>query len=209
MELPRRGAVLFLRYTPMGCGASTAKPDAGTGSKNARADKWTANKGTRTTMYFRSELPDDLKDFELRPKAEEIFILADRDGDGKLSMSELRDIMHRPEMTDQVMSNYTSAETRQRETVLKQLTDANDERVTLEEFLAQVKKSYDTSKRVAEKMLFIYERELRNRQEAEEAAAAAPAAADGDEEAATAPEEVAAAPAVEAPPPVLRNEFGK
>ena len=69
-----------------------------------------------------------------------------------------------------------------------------------EEFLAEMYKTYNVSSRVAEKMLFIYERELRKREEE----AAAPAAAEDD---GAAPAAADVAPAVEAPPPVLRNEF--
>lgn len=50
------------------------------------------------------------------------------------------------------------------------------------QFLAEVKKTYDVSKTVAEKMLWIYEKTLRERRKAEEEAGAAPAAeATGDE----------------------------
>ena len=120
-----------------------------------------------------------------------------------LHSAELRDIMFRPEMTDQVMANYQKGPVRQ-----QRGGDETDERVTLEEFLAEVKKSFDVSAKVAEKMLFIYERTLRQRIEAAAAAAAEPPAAEGaeEEEAAPAPAE---APAAELPPPVLRNSFVK
>lgn len=75
-------------------------------------------------MYGRRHLPKELKpeEFPLRDKAEEIFILADKDHDGKLSLQELRDIMHRPTMADQAMANY-----------LKGREDDSDKRVTLHE----------------------------------------------------------------------------
>ena len=50
----------------MGCGASKA---------SSKADRWGGAEGSRVTVYGRRDLPDDLKDFELRAKAEEIFIL--------------------------------------------------------------------------------------------------------------------------------------
>ena len=84
--------------------------------------------------------------------------------------------------------------------------DTEDERVTLEEFLAEVKKTYDVSPKVAEKMLFIYERTLKQRNaEREEAEAEGDGSSPADAPAAT---EVPAQEAVEFPPVVIpRNEF--
>lgn len=139
----------------MGCGASKS---------GAKATRWAGSGSARATVYGRRNLPSDLADFELRAKAEEIFILADKDHDGRLDVSELRDIMYRPEMAEQVMGNYMSG----RQESARHEDEETDERVTLEEFLAEVKKTYDVSKKVAEKMLFIYERTLRERNEARE-----------------------------------------
>ena len=86
----------------MGCGASTPgeASTAAAGGKEARAAKWgdTSKQSSRVTVYGRSELPQELAEFALRPKCEEIFLLADKDHDGRLDLEELRDIMHRPEM---------------------------------------------------------------------------------------------------------------
>ena len=49
---------------------------------------------------------------------------------------------------DQVMANYMSGPVRERKGL-----DATDERVTLEEFLAEVKKTYDVSKKVPRRTL--------------------------------------------------------
>ena len=121
-------------------------------------------------------MPEELSydTFPLREKAEEIFILADKDHDGRLSLNELRDIMHRPEMAEAALQNYTKGR--------------EDERVTLQEFLEEVLKSYKISAKVAEKMLWIYEKTLterrRQREEEANAPAEAPAEAATDEAAA-------------------------
>ena len=60
--------------------------------KAERAKKWLADPSNdRSTTYGRSYLPDELQDeqFPLREKAEEIFILADKDGDGRLDLVEV------------------------------------------------------------------------------------------------------------------------
>lgn len=77
----------------MGCGASTSSKPLSTEQKAERAKKWLANPDNdRTTKYGRQFLPEELQDeqFPLREKAEEIFILADKDGDGRLDLVEVR-----------------------------------------------------------------------------------------------------------------------
>lgn len=134
----------------------------------ARAGKWIPTRGnsTRSSVYGRSCLPDELQheQFPLRDQAEAIFILADKDHDGRLNLSELRDIMHRPELAEMAMENYSKGR--------------EDERVTLEEFLAEVKRTFLLSAKAAERMLFIYEKTLKKAKakQAEEAAAQADAA---------------------------------
>ena len=87
----------------MGCGAST---DA----KEKRIGQWTdAGANPRNTIYGRSNLPEELKNeqFALRSQAEAIFILADKDHDGRLDLNELRDIMHRPELAEMVRDSVS------------------------------------------------------------------------------------------------------
>lgn len=75
----------------MGCGASTSNKPLSADQKAERAKKWMADPDNdRTTTYGRSFLPDELEgeQFPLREKAEEIFILADKDGDGRLDLVE-------------------------------------------------------------------------------------------------------------------------
>lgn len=75
---------------------------------------------------------------------------------------QLREIMHRPELAEAAMENYTKA---------RRASVAGDERVVLQEFLAEIKKMYDLSPKAAEKMLFIYEKTMRQRKEKAEQAA--------------------------------------
>ena len=187
----------------MGCGTSRAQPPTRKACDDDPVQMRSSDEGRRLSLYGRSELPPELSTFELREKAESIFIMADKDHDGRLNLAELRDIMHRPEMAEQVLANYMSGQVRQ-----QRGGSAADERVSLEEFLAEVKRTYDLSSRVAEKMLFIYERTLKQRiAEREE-----PAAADDDvaaPEAASAPEAANAGMLASEPEPLqLRNEFG-
>ena len=159
---------LALSARPMGCGASKSGSRQRAGSSSG---------SRRASLYGRAYLPSDLADFELRAKAEEIFILADKDQDGRLDIGELRLIMYRPEMAEQAMGNYMNGR------AARHAEEAPDERVTLEEFLAEVKKTYDVSETVAQKMLFIYERTLRQRNaEREEKDPAVPAHEDAAHE---------------------------
>ena len=89
----------------MGCGASSTAD-----AKEKRIGQWTdAGVNPRNTIYGRSNLPEELKTehFALRSQAEAIFILADKDHDGRLDLNELRDIMHRPELAEMVRASVS------------------------------------------------------------------------------------------------------
>ena len=166
----------------MGCVAAKPvqpEPVQPSGDKAARGKRWGAApaENERSSLYGRGELPPELADFELRAQAEELFIRADKDQDGRLNLAELREIMHRPEMAEIAMANYSKLRVEQ-----SRLSRIGDERVALKEFLMEVKRSYDVSPKVAEKVLWIMNRTLEQRaaaakEDALDAGAGEPAAA--------------------------------
>ena len=141
----------------MGCGALAEGGDG----KQGRANRWGGGGGNRTSLYGRRDLPPELANFALREQAERIFILADKDKDGKLNLQELRDIMHRPDMAEQALQNYDKAR--------RASIQGIDDRVALYDFLQELKRMHDISPKVAEKMLFIYEKMLKEKAAKEEA----------------------------------------
>ena len=104
-----------------------------------------------SSSYWRGELPDVHvnANFPLREQAEAIFMSADKDCDGRLNMKQLRDAMTQPELAEMAIACH--------------MLGSNDESVTLQEFLLEVKKAYNINSQAAEHMLFAYEDVLKQR----------------------------------------------